>query len=228
MMALRISPSPDWLERHGAVGEDETGKAGRGEMVDEVLNPGVVGVADGRGAILPAGILAEPLAAPIARVEGRVGEDVVGLQVLVQVAVEAVGVLGAEVGFDAANGEVHRGEPPGRRVGLLAVDADVADAAAVGLDEFLALDEHAAGAATRVEDAALVGGEHLDQDPDDAAGRVELAALLALGTGELREEILVDAAQDVLGAVLGTSPSPMVPMRSMSSPRRCLSRAGRA
>lgn len=37
---------------------------------------------------------------------------------------------------------------------------------------------------------------------DDATGRVELAALLPFGTGELREEVFVDAAQDVFGAVL--------------------------
>ena len=72
---------------------------------------------------------------------------------------------------------------------------------AVGLDELLALHEHAAGAAAGVVDAALVGREHLDQHADDAARRVELAALLALGAGELGEEVLVDAAEDVLGAV---------------------------
>ena len=74
---------------------------------------------------------------------------------------------------------------------------------AVDLDKLLALDEHAARAATRVEHAALVRGEHFDQHADDAAGRVELAALLAFGAGELGEEVFVDAAQDVFGAVLG-------------------------
>ena len=59
-----------------------------------------------------------------------------------------------------------------------------------------------AGAAARVVDAALVGLEHLDQQLDDAARRVELAALLALGAGELGEEVLVDAAEDVLRAAL--------------------------
>ena len=72
---------------------------------------------------------------------------------------------------------------------------------AVRLDEFLALHEHAAGAAAGVVDAALVGREHLDQHPDDTRRRVELAAVLALGAGELREEVFVDAAEDVLGAV---------------------------
>ena len=69
------------------------------------------------------------------------------------------------------------------------------------LDEPLALDEHAAAAAARVVDAALVRREHLDEDPDDVARRVELAALLALGGRELGEEVLVDAAERVLGPV---------------------------
>ena len=144
------------------------------------------------------------VAAPVAVVEGRVGQDVVGLEVRVQVAVEAVGVLLAEVGVDAADGEVHLRQPPGGVVGFLAVDADVADCRPPCASHELSrdLNEHAAGAAAGVEDAALVRREHLDQQPDDAAGRVELAALLAFGAGELREEVLVDAAQDVLGAVL--------------------------
>ena len=66
---------------------------------------------------------------------------------------------------------------------------------------FSRLHEHAAGAAAGVVNAALVGGEHLDQQPDDADGGVELAAVLAFGAGELGEEILVDAAEQVLGAV---------------------------
>ena len=109
-----------------AVGQDEAGQAVRGQVVDEVLHPGVVGVAGRRRAVLPALVVLQQIAAPVAVVERRVGEDVVGLEVRVQVAVEAVGVFLAEVAVDAANGEVHLGQPPGRVVRLLAVDADVA------------------------------------------------------------------------------------------------------
>lgn len=50
---------------HGAVREHEARDAGRCEVIDEVLHPCKVRVA-GRGeAILPAGILFEPLAAPV-------------------------------------------------------------------------------------------------------------------------------------------------------------------
>ena len=51
MIALRISPSPDWLDDMRAVGQHEAGHAGGREVVDEVLHPGVVGVARGRHAV---------------------------------------------------------------------------------------------------------------------------------------------------------------------------------
>ena len=167
--------------------------------MDEVLNPGVVGVADGRGAEAPADVLLQQPAGPVRDVERRIGEDVVGLQVRVQVAQEGVRGLGAEVGLDAADGEVHVRQAPGGGVGLLAEDGDVGRLPAVGLHEALGLDEHAGGAAAGVVDAALVGLQHLDQQPHDAARGEELAAELALGLGELAEEVFVDPAQGVAG-----------------------------
>ncbi len=78
-------------------------------------------------------------------------------------------------------------------------------APSVGFDELLALHEHASRAAARVVHPALVRGKHLHQQLHHAPRRVELAALLALGARELGQEVLVDAAQDVLGAVLGVA-----------------------
>ena len=170
-------------------------------MMDEVLHPGKVGVPRRRDAVFPAFVVLEALAAPVGHIKRRICKDEVRLQVRVQVAMEGVGVLLAEVALNAANGQIHLGQPPGGVVRFLAVDADVADFAAVGLDELFRLDEHAAGAAARVIDPALVRGQHLDQHTDHAAGRVELAALLALGAGELGKEIFIDATQDVPGAV---------------------------
>ena len=167
-----------------------------------MLHPGEVGVARRRRAVLPAHVVAQAVAAPVAHVERRVGEDEVGLEVLVQVVVEGVGVVRPEVALDPADGEVHLGQAPGRRVALLPVDGDVALAAAVLLHELLALHEHAARAAAGVVDAALERLDHLDQQLDHAARRVELAAALALGAGEAPEEVLVDAAEHVLAAAL--------------------------
>ena len=70
----------------------------------------------------------------------------------------------------------------------------------VGADELHRLHEHAREAAAGVVHPAAVGLEHLDEQLDHAAGRVELAAFLPLGARELREEVLVDAAEHVLGA----------------------------
>ena len=122
-----------------------------------------------------------------------------------QVAAEGVGVLGAEVGFDSTQGQVHHGQAAGGGVALLAVDADIAQLATVGFHEFFRLHEHAARAAAGVVDAALVGREHGDQAADDTGRGVELAAVLALGAGELGKEVFVHAAQDVLGAVLAVA-----------------------
>ena len=94
-------------------------------------------------------------------------------------------------------------------------------------DELLALHEHAARAAAGVEDAALVRREHLDQHADDVRRRVELAALLALGAGELREEVLVDAAENVLGAV-SSSAEPDVADQVDELAEALLVEAGRA
>src|SRR2546428_5235964 len=60
------------------------------QVVDDVLHPGEVGVASRRRAVLPALVLAQQLAAPVADVEGRGCQDEVGLEVRMAVVVEAV------------------------------------------------------------------------------------------------------------------------------------------
>jgi len=102
-----------------------------------------------------------------------------------QIAVETIGVLLAEVALNAANGEVHLRQPPGGVVRFLAVDADVADFATVGLDELFRLNKHAAGTAAGVIDAAFIRRKHFDKQAHDTTRRIELAALLTLGAGEL-------------------------------------------
>ena len=177
-------------------------------MMDHVLHPGEVRVPLGRDAVAPALVLDQPLAAPVRDVERGIGEDEVGLQVRMAVVVEAVSV--GDLSADPANGQVHPGEPPRRVVRLLAVDRDIAApvatvavAAGVGANELDRLHEHARGAAARIVDPPPVGFQHLDEQLDDAAWGVELAALFSLGTRELREEVLVDAAEHISGAGFG-------------------------
>src|SRR5437660_12183341 len=95
--------------------------------------------------------------------ESLKGEDEVGAQIGMEIAPEGVGLLFAEIGFDAADGEVHHGKATGGGVALLTVDADVAELAAVGFYEFFRLHEHAARTATGIVNAALVGSEHFDE-----------------------------------------------------------------
>ena len=76
-----------------------------------------------RDAELPAhGVV---FAEPVGVVEWRVGEDVVGAEVGMEVAAEGVGGLGAEVGLDAAQGAVHDAEAAAGSVALVTVDAHV-------------------------------------------------------------------------------------------------------
>ena len=189
--------------RHGAVGEDEPGDAARREVVRDVLHPREVGVALRRGAVLPARVVLQALAAPVGDVERGIGEDVVELPVGVQVVVEAVAVHDLAA-VDAAHGEVHLGEPPGGVIELLAEDGDVgpgvaavAVAVRMGAYELDGLHEHAGRAAARVVHPPLVRLQHLDEERDHGAGGVELAALLPLGAGEAGEEVLVHPPQHV-------------------------------
>lgn len=66
---------------HAAVGQREAREAARQPAVDEVLNPGVVGVADGRIAEGETFVAAEDWAGVVGDIERRVGEDEVGLEV---------------------------------------------------------------------------------------------------------------------------------------------------
>ena len=118
---------------HGAVGEDEAGhavlmsapahtlratlagclcrSAPIGEFAHHVENPGVVGIAGGRGVVaVPASVVDELVgAAPVLQVEGGIGHDVVGLEVGVLILEEGIGGDFAELGGEPAHGEVHLG-----------------------------------------------------------------------------------------------------------------------
>src|SRR5437867_11517173 len=164
--------------------------------MDEVLHPGEVGVPAWGKAELPARVVV--FAEPVGVVEGRIGEEEVGAEIGMEIAPEGVGLLFAEIGFDAADGEVHHGETAGGGVALLTVDADVAELAAVGFDEFFRLHEHAAGTAAGIVNAAFVGSEHLDEKTHDALRGVELTTLFSLGAGKPAEEVFVNATEQIL------------------------------
>ena len=57
---------------HGAVRQNDAGATGRLEVVQHVLQPGVVGVACGWVAVVPTGVAGQAVVPPVADVEGRV------------------------------------------------------------------------------------------------------------------------------------------------------------
>ena len=186
------------LGGQGAVGQYNAHPAAGGQVVDHVLDPGKVGVA-GRGqAVLPANVVLELLRAPAREIEGRVGHDVIGPQGGVEVGQEGVGGILAQVRFDAADGKVHLGQLPGGGVGVLAIDRDILNIAAVVLDEFGRLDKHTARAAAGVVHPPAEGLEHLHQSPNHARRREELAAPLALLLGKHGQTVFIGAAQNIL------------------------------
>src|SRR5215207_11768117 len=67
----------------------------------------------------------------------------------------------------------------------------------MALDELLGLHEHTAGAAARVVDASLERFEHLHHQSDNGTRRIEFPTTLSLGSGELAEEVLVNAPEHV-------------------------------
>src|SRR6266545_5281656 len=108
-----------------------------------------------------------------------------------------------DLAFQAVHREVHLGDADGVSVLLLSVEDDLLrSVAAFVLDEVAALDEHAARAACRVEDGAVVGFDDVDDGLHDRGRREELAVVVRLLDRELGEEILVDASEDVAGSLL--------------------------
>ena len=81
-MARRMSPSPDCPDDMEPLASTTPRRPVRGEVMVDVLEPSVVGVAHGRYAELPAGVLPQPVATPVGNVERWIGKDEVGLEVL--------------------------------------------------------------------------------------------------------------------------------------------------
>ena len=67
-----------------------------------MLHPAKVGVASRWRTVFPTHVVSECLDAPIAVVERWIGENVIGFQVFVLVTAEAVGMMRAKMGFNAA------------------------------------------------------------------------------------------------------------------------------
>ena len=182
---------------HAAVGQHDASTPGGLQVVQHVLQPGIVGIALGRGAIGPARVFLQAAVPPVAHVEGRIGQNVVGAQVRVLISHKGIGWLASQVEVDAANGQVHGRQPPGCGVGLLPVDGHITPRAAVCLNELLALHKHATRAAAGVIHLPVVRCQHGHQHLDNRRRGVELPAALAFGAGKHAQKILVHLPQHI-------------------------------
>ena len=149
----------------------------------------------------PVTIVLGHVAAPLVEAERRIGDHPVVEQHLALVdqlrVPDGVALLDARVGQPVEQ-HVHLADGPRAEVLLLAVERQVTRIACLPLDVVGALDQHAAGAGGRVADAHPLGRrQQLDDQLDDHPGRVELAALLAGIVGELLDQVLVGAAEQV-------------------------------
>ena len=166
--------------------------------MDHVLNPGEVGVARRGQPVLPAHVVLELFRAPVGEVKGRVRHDEIRPQGGVLVVQEGIRRILAQIRLNAADGKVHLGQLPGGGVGILAIDRDILNIAAVVLDKLGRLDKHTARAAAGVIHPPAEGLEHLHQGPNHAGRREELAAPLALLRGKHGQTVFIGAAQNIL------------------------------
>ena len=167
-----------------------------------MLEPGKVGVAGGRRAVLPAHVVQKFVLPPVRKVEGRVRQNEVRLELRVAVVEEGIGVILAQVGFNAADGQIHLRHLPGGGVGVLTEHGNPVDIAAVVLNEPGRLHEHAAAAAAGVVDPAVIGLQNLHQRAHHAGGGVEFPGELALLLGKFGQAVFIGAAQDVLAVAV--------------------------
>ncbi len=84
--------------------------------MNEVLYPGVVGVIGWRRTEFPSHIFFQAPTAPVGHIERGIGKNEIGLQIFVQIVVEAISLMRAKVGVDTTDSEVHLRQFPSGRV----------------------------------------------------------------------------------------------------------------
>lgn len=170
----------------------------RPEMGEDMENPRIVGIALWRQAVVsPPRVGAQVVVPPALEVERRVGHDIVEVKSTVEIIGEGGVALRPEVVADAAQGQVHLGQPVGGSLFLLSIHVDTTDVAPFGLHQFGALNEHAARAAARVVERAVERFYHRSDEAHHIVRGVELALLFGGIDGKLLEEILIHASDEV-------------------------------
>ena len=179
------------------------------------------------------------LAAPLVEAERRVGDHAVveqQLTLIYELRIRIVSPFSIRALGQSVEQHVHLADGPGAEVLLLAMERQVAWIPALPLDVVRTLDQHAAGPGGRVADAPPLGRpQQLDDQLDHHPRRVELATLLARVVGELLDQVLVGAAEQVglghpvvpKGDLREAGPDARARCRGSSRRRACVRRCSR-
>ncbi len=167
---------------YAAVGKNESGQTLGRERMQKVLHSGVIGVPGGRHAEFTACVFAPEVAATVAHSEARIGEDVVGLEIFMHVAIEAVGGFEAMVAVDAPHGEVHSRQPPHGEIARLSEDSHVGFR---WLKVLMLISSESPNPFFRREDVACSREWH--PLPSTASGFARCAALVYLRSQSVRQ-----------------------------------------
>src|SRR6266540_1004922 len=135
-----------------------------------MLKPSEVRVAPRWCSILPTRILLQLFIPPFGNIEWRVRHYVVGTEIGVLVASEAVCWLLAEIEVHSPNCKIHRHQPPCCWITFLTIDRDVTKATAMTLYELFRLHEHSTRSAARVENLSRMRSQHLYKYAYDRSG----------------------------------------------------------
>ncbi len=197
----------------GLRGHDEPRAPLRPEVAVEVGDPQVVAVGDllvlvdARQAERQAAVGLHLLRVHHVHVERRVGHDEVAganerfpVTQLMDVLVK--GVRLADVALEPMHGQVHLGQADGGGGLLLAEEGHALHRLLPPpLDKVAGLYEHAARTAGGIEDDAMVGLDDVDDGLHKRRRGEKLAVVLRPLHGELHQEILIDAPEDIAGGI---------------------------
>ena len=169
-----------------------------------MLQPGKVGIACRWHPMLPATISPQQIAAPIAVIEGRIGNHKISFQILVGIVQKRSFIVPFHLGtIDAPNRQVHLRQAPGGLVALLPINGDVVNPALMLSHKLFRLHKHPARSTAGVKHPPFVRFQHGNQQFYDATRRVELPALLAFRQGKLPQKILKHMPQHIRTASFG-------------------------
>ena len=151
---------------------------------------------------MPTHIIFELLCAPVGQVERRICHDIICAHGGVLVVKESVRRILAEVRFDSTDGKVHLCQLPCGRVGILSVNRNIVDVAAVVFYKLCRLHKHTTAATARVIYTPLERLQHFYQRPHNTGRRKELASALSFLLCKHRQTVFISASQNVLFAAV--------------------------